>query len=265
METLLKQTDSIIRAMEYTAKYNPEILEYMKATNPRVVTFYNNTGIINVPIVDIKTKERGVAPMLYMDIARPSWRDNLLDILSDYNSDTLTVIPNGTPERTLDVTNDKCLYRLKRFGRYYKNSNMDMCLFQGSPLDVVSFMIENIKRFAQRKGADPIYNKDILLDYVEDSAKFDHYFHYIEDRNTGEQGIIELAMDKKHGVIHWVNTYRGTETENTRFGNNCLYHLITQCIGNRGYHTLNLGIDTFDYKTLWTQKQTFAKGFDYKE
>lgn len=264
MDKLIDQTNIIIRNMDYIAKFNPEILEYMKATNPRVVTFYNDTGTINVPVVDIKTKERGVAPLLFMDIARPAWRDNLLDVLSHYESDTLTVIPNGTPERVIDITTGDCLRNLKRFERYYKKSNMNMYLIFGSGV-IVDFIIENTKRFAHRKGIRPVYNKDLLFEYVEDRYKFDHYFHAIEDRNTGEQAIIELAMDKERGIIHWVNTYRGAETENSRFGNNCLYHLITECIGNFGYHTLNLGIDTFDYKALWTQKQTYAKGFDYKE
>lgn len=265
MDKLIDQTNIIIRDMDYIAKFNPEILEYMKATNPRVVTFYNDTGTINVPVVDIKTKERGVAPLLFMDIARPAWRDKLLDVLSHYKSDTLTVVPNGTPERVIDITTDDCLRNLKRFERYYKKSNMFMWLSLADSDDIVNIIIENTKRFAQRKGVDPVYDKDILIDYVKDRFKFDHYFQHIEDRTTGEQAIIELAMDEEHGVIHWVNTYRGAETENTRFGNNCLYHLILDCIGSFGYHTLNLGIDTFDYKSLWTQKQTFAKGFAHKD
>lgn len=264
METLLKQTDSIIRAMEYTQQNKPEILEYMKATNPRIETFFTKVGFkISVPVVDIKTKERGVAPMLYMDIARPIWRDNLFCLLSECTNHHLSIIDHGTPERVIDLTAPDLMKQLARFNRYYKKANIEMTV-ETDKDTIRDFMIANTERFALRRNQEPIYDVNVLNAYIEDAHLFNHKFYGVVDKATDEQGIIEVANDVSRGVVHWVNTYRGVETENTRFGNNCLMHLISSL--NLGiYKTLNLGIDTFDYKTLWTQKQTFAKGFDYKE
>lgn len=263
METLLKQTDSVIRAMKYVVEHRPDILDYYKATNPRIETFFTKVGFkISVPVVDIETKERGVAPMLYMDIYRPIWRDNLFCLLSECTNHHLSIIERGTPERVIDLTVPDLTKRLARFNRYYKKANIEMTV-ETDKDTIRDFIIANTERFALRKGQKPIYDISALDAYVEDAHLFNHKFYGIVDRATDEQGIIEVANGVSRGVVHWVNTYRGVETENTRFGNNCLMHLIHSNLGI--YTSLNIGIDTFDYKTLWTDKQTFAKGFAYKE
>lgn len=266
---LKKQTDLKCNIGRQVSQL-PDLMGYMKATNYREVTTTTKYGDITLPLVDVQTKERGLAPLLFGDIASPKWRDDIFDVVQFVPG--LTIIPNGTPERLLQLA-DKPRFSdtdwtknlantlgLSRFYRYFKKDVYNMCLYPYEDLNAILVYIrDNTYRFSVRHNKEFIFNEDLVHTNLLSSKLFNHEF--LKFDNNEQSCIIEIVRDDDKRVIHWVNTYRSIETENTRLGNNSLFALVLY-VYNLGYD-LNLGIDTFDYKTLWSPVQIYVKGFSY--
>lgn len=237
--------------------------EYLKINNLRVVYALSpKYGTLRVPVVDLKTKERGVAPVFFGDIFFPKLRNEVLNSgLHPSKNSAIRVIDNGMPERVITKAS-----QAKRFKRYYRPERIRT--YVEDSVDRIAYYIQsNNERWVARGGKNivlPHGLQKVLVEFsIDHSGSKYEEFVFEPEHGLPIHAIVETQEDNDY--VHWVNTYvRPSEDERflkERVGNNILYHLMTRALYNG--KALNLGIDTFEYKKLWSDEVRYVKGFSY--
>ena len=257
--------DVFIDMQKHIQARHQYVFDFFKITNVRVETLRGKTDYI-VPIVDIETKDRGFIPTLPFDVHYPTLRNAILDNATE--TDTCTVVHNGLPERiikldstssNLNIIDSLNAVGLKRFTRYLKG---DYSIFPTNDTDLISsYIMDNIERWHMRTGQPKA--TQFVKEEIDVSMYLGHKFVVYRDWN-GNTSMIEYVIDE-HGTFHWVNTYRAVDekAEKERIGNLTLLAAVRLAIDSR-CKVFNMGIDTFDYKTMWSKDTIFAKGLYYK-
>lgn len=237
--------------------------DYLKINNLRMVdVFTKDKSFLRVPVVDLKTKERGVAPVFFGDIFFPKLRNEVFGSIQMLNvMSGIRVLDKGMPERVITDVN-----QAKRFKRYYKPDRIRTRTETDVDL-IARYIARNNERWVARGSRNIILPHDVQKAWVAFSinhsgSRFEEFI-FEQEHGLPIHALVETQEDDDY--LHWVNTYvtkaQDKEFLEERVGNNILYHLMLRALYNG--KAFNLGIDTFDYKKLWSDEVRYVKGFAY--
>lgn len=237
--------------------------DYLKINNLRMVdVFTKDKSFLRIPVVDLKTKERGTAPVFFGDIFFPKLRNEVFGSIQMLNvTSGIRIIDNGMPERVITNAN-----QAKRFKRYYKPDRIRT--YDEDMTDRIAYYVQsNNERWLARGNKNIVLPQEVQKAWVEFSINHSgsRFEEFVFEPNSGLpiHALVETQEDEDY--IHWVNTYVKADEDKKfleeRVGNNILYHLMLRALEK--VKALNLGIDTFEYKKLWSDEVHYVKGFSY--
>ena len=253
--------DVLIEGWQYAVKNRPDVLDFIDFDGFYVEDVPIDGKTYKVPVVLRRTEDRGVIPTTPLDIAFPTVRNWLLgstDLVGRF-----PVIENGMQERVLslptysgqDISQYMKQCGLKSIARYLKEP-YSLIETDNSEL-IESYFLENAERWRVRTG-QPLFT-EYLHEEIEAALKVGHQFFVFRD-NEGHSCLREVVSDG-NGTLHSINCYRSVQDDHvrTRIGNTSLIAIIYHAA--RSFHNkVNLGIDIFDYKKMWTDEVIPVKG-----
>lgn len=249
---------SLAQALEGTGLY-----DYLKISNLRLVDAISSKyGVLRIPVVDLKTKERGVAPVLFGDIYFPKLRNEVIWNVKQLSTDSvIRILDEGMTERV--ITDEG---QAKRFKRYYKPDRIRTRT--ETDVDFIArYIARNNERWVSRGGKNiilPHETQKAMVTFAKEysGSRFEEFI-FEQEHGLPVHALVETQVDNDY--LHWVNTYVTKEQDaeflKKRVGNNILYHLMLRALAKG--KAFNLGIDTFDYKKLWSDEVHYVRGFTY--
>jgi hypothetical protein len=237
--------------------------DYLKINNLRMVdVFTKDKSLLRLPVVDLKTKERGVAPVFFGDIFFPKLRNEVFGSIQTLNAMSgIRFLDKGMPERV--ITKES---QAKRFKRYYKPDRIST-LIEDDVDRVARYIASNNERWNARGSKNVILPLETQKAWVsfakEHSDSVFEEFVFEQEHGLPIHALVETQEDDDY--LHWVNTYvtqaQDKEFLEERVGNNILYHLMLRALAKG--KAFNLGIDTFEYKKLWSDEVRYVRGFTF--
>lgn len=253
--------DVLIEGWQYAVKNRPDVLGFIGFDGFYVEDVLIGGKTYRVPVVLRCTEDRGVIPTTPLDIAFPTVRNWLLS--NTVSVGRFPVIENGMQERVLSLPSydgqDTIPYLkqcgLKSIARYLKEP---YALIETDNRELIeSYLLENAERWRVRAG-QPLFTEFIETE-VEAALKAGHQF-FVFRNHEGHSCLREVVSDG-NGMLYSINCYRSIHDDHTssRIGNTSLLAIIYHAA--RSLHTkVNLGIDIFDYKKMWTDEVIPVKG-----
>lgn len=237
--------------------------DYLKINNLRMVDALSvRHRVLRIPVVDLKTKERGVAPVFFGDIFFPKLRNEVLQKgLHPSVGSGVRVLDKGMPERVITYE-----AQAKRFKRYYKPDRISTRI-EDNVDRIARYISSNNERWNARGSKNvilPLETQKAWVSFAKEHS--DSVFEeFVFEQNYGLpiHALVETQEDDDY--LHWVNTYvtkaQDKEFLEERVGNNILYHLMLRALAKG--KAFNLGIDTFEYKKLWSDEVRYVRGFTF--
>ena len=253
--------DVFIEGWEYAVANRKDVLDFIGFAGFSVEEVSIDGKTYKVPVILRRTEDRGVIPTTPLDITFPTVRNWLLNGTNKVGR--FPVVENGMQERVLNLPAyngqgtipylKEC--GLKAIARYLKEP---YSLIETDNREVIeSYLLENAERWMVRIG-QPLFTEFVEKE-VEASLKAGHQFFVFRD-HEGRSCLREVASDG-NGMLYSINCYRSIQDDHTssRIGNTSLLAVIYHAA--RSLHNkVNLGIDIFDYKKMWTDKVITVKG-----
>lgn len=248
-------TTSYLRSYEFfqskDAQAFPEFYKHM------TVSFED----VSIPLVVIKTPDRGLVPVMLGDLAIPALRNKwhaTLQLGQLSNCGQVRVIQKGLPERVItNLVKTQVMNRFKRFSRYYDRTGFK-CFTAPPDERLLELMQCNGQKWATKNNTfwDNSFAYLNLNNLVLDCNIAGHELVWYYGLDEKLFAVAEIV--REGDTLHWVNTYQ----DNTfgRAGNTVLLNLLSQYMGTST--RFNMGIDIFDYKKLWTPDVEYVKGFE---